>query len=583
MSQLYVDEIFGGTEASPTLQSKINDLELKKTTLSSGPNHAIGTNALSSIVNGENNIAIGENALLSNTGTGPTSGKNIAIGDNSMSNNITGNQNIAIGKDSLVNCNAGESNIAIGNQAMLGAASPLEGNDANIAIGNSALYSIDAYGSLNVSVGVNSGFNITNGNRNTFLGSSSGRIASPSMNGSTFVGHQSGESATGNFCTGVGYQAGFSGGEQGTYVGAEAGENSTGTYNVCIGSKAGTQLTTGDRNILIGRYAGANGDAPVHGIQTGSDNIVLQTGPASSASVLDTSENVFIGSGLGELSFGAATEGQNVVIGHDAGIEATNSVGKNVIIGKDAAKSADTCSQAVVIGVGAANSATKLGNSTIVGAFAGQEAGNATFSASAAFFGHLSGAISTGKQNTCIGYRAGSKLTTGDNNLLLGAYAGSVGDNPTGALDTGSNNIVLAAGDLDWSDINTNLSNSVVIGSSTQTAFYAGVNTITALSDARDKKDVKEISAGLDFIKELKPVDFIWDERKESGKRDIKDCGFLAQDLKEAEDKHGVADYLRLVDDRNPEKLLASYGRLLPVMVKAIQELSQELELLKSK
>lgn len=414
MSQLYVDEIFGGTEASPTLQSKINDLELKKTTLSSGPNHAIGTNALSSIVNGENNIAIGENALLSNTGTGPTSGKNIAIGDNSMSNNITGNQNIAIGKDSLVNCNAGESNIAIGNQAMLGAASPLEGNDANIAIGNSALYSIDAYGSLNVSVGVNSGFNITNGNRNTFLGSSSGRIASPSMNGSTFVGHQSGESATGNFCTSVGYQAGFSGGEQGTYVGSEAGENSTGIQNVCIGAKAGLHLTTGERNVLIGPYAGSNQDFPVDGIQTGSNNIVLQTG---------------------------------------------------------------------------------------VGDF----------------------------------------------------------------------------------DLGTDISNAVVLGSTSQTAIYAGVTTITALSDARDKKDVKEISAGLDFIKELKPVDFIWDERKESGKRDIKDCGFLAQDLKEAEDKHGVADYLRLVDDRNPEKLLASYGRLLPVMVKAIQELSQELELLKSK
>lgn len=415
----------------------------------------------------------------------------------------------------------------------------------------------------------------------TAIGTNAGASCT-TVTGSTYVGAQAGQAAsTANYAVGVGYQAGFSGGEQGTYVGTEAGENSTGTYNVCIGSKAGTQLTTGDRNILIGRYAGANGDAPVHGIQTGSDNIVLQTGPASSASVLDTSENVFIGSGLGELSFGAVDVGQNVVIGHDAGVEASG-VGKNVIIGKDAAKVAGSCSQAVVIGVGAAQSAGNLGNSTIVGAFAGQEAGDDEIDARAAFFGHLAGAVSTGEQNTCIGFRSGSKLTTGDNNLLLGAYAGSVGDNPTGALDTGSNNIVLAAGDNDWADINTNLSNSVVIGSSTQTAFYAGVNTITALSDARDKKDVKEISAGLDFIKELKPVDFIWDERKESGKRDIKDCGFLAQDLKEAEDKHGVADYLRLVDDRNPEKLLASYGRLLPVMVKAIQELSAKVEALEA-
>lgn len=248
----------------------------------------------------------------------------------------------------------------------------------------------------------------------TAIGTSAGKGCTTTT-GSTFIGAQAGEgSTTPSYVTAVGYQAGYSGGESGTYIGAEAGENATGTANVCIGAKSGRQLTTGDRNILIGNYAGSNGDFPVDGIQTGSNNIVLQTG---------------------------------------------------------------------------------------VGGF----------------------------------------------------------------------------------DLGTDVSNTIVLGSTSQTAIYAGVTTITALSDARDKKDVKEISAGLEFVKELKPVDFIWDERKESGKRDIKDCGFLAQDLKEAEDKHGVADHLRLVDDKNPEKLLATYGRLLPVMVKAIQELSAEVEELKSK
>ncbi len=417
----------------------------------------------------------------------------------------------------------------------------------------------------------------------TAIGTSAGK-GSTTTTGSTFIGAQAGEgSTTSSYVTAVGYQAGYSGGESGTYIGAEAGENATGTANVCIGAKAGRQLTTGDRNILIGNYAGSNGDAPVNGIQTGSNNIVLQTEQGVTADAVDTSQNVFIGSGIGKLSFGdPTTQGKNVVIGHDAGSEAIG-VGQNVIIGKDAAKTADGCSQAVVIGVGSAALSTALGNSTIVGGFAGQNAGNATFSASAAFFGHLAGGVTTGDKNTCIGYRAGSRLTTGSKNLLLGAYAGSSGDSDTGALLTGGNNIVLAAGDLDWSDIMSDVSNTVVIGSSTQTQIYAGVNSITALSDARDKKDVKEISAGLDFIKDLKPVDFIWDERKESGKKDIKDCGFLAQDLKEAEDKHGVADHLRLVDDKNPEKLLATYGRLLPVMVKAMQEMSEKIELLEKK
>ena len=30
---------------------------------------------------------------------------------------------------------------------------------------------------------------------------------------------------------------------------------------------------------------------------------------------------------------------------------------------------------------------------------------------------------------------------------------------------------------------------------------------------SRDKKDIKELGAGLDFVKELKPVEFVWNDR----------------------------------------------------------------------
>jgi hypothetical protein len=46
--------------------------------------------------------------------------------------------------------------------------------------------------------------------------------------------------------------------------------------------------------------------------------------------------------------------------------------------------------------------------------------------------------------------------------------------------------------------------------------------------------------------------------------------------LKELDD-----DYLGLVYDENPEKLEASYGRLIPVLVKAIQEMNTEIKSLK--
>ena len=89
------------------------------------------------------------------------------------------------------------------------------------------------------------------------------------------------------------------------------------------------------------------------------------------------------------------------------------------------------------------------------------------------------------------------------------------------------------------------------------------------------------LRAGLDFINALRPVEFIWDDRNEDGKHDIKDFGFIAQDLKKSQEKVEMADILKLVYEENPEKLEASYGKLIPILVKAIQELSAEIKLLK--
>jgi hypothetical protein len=68
-------------------------------------------------------------------------------------------------------------------------------------------------------------------------------------------------------------------------------------------------------------------------------------------------------------------------------------------------------------------------------------------------------------------------------------------------------------------------------------------------------KEVVELSAGLDFIKGLKPVEFVWDERDENGKHNIKDFGFIAQDLKKSQEDAQLADTLKLVYEENPEKL----------------------------
>jgi hypothetical protein len=178
-----------------------------------------------------------------------------------------------------------------------------------------------------------------------------------------------------------------------------------------------------------------------------------------------------------------------------------------------------------------------------------------------------------GNQNTCVGTMAGFNMSGSQYNTYIGWNAGF---NTT----TGNNNVCLG----NYSDAATaTSSNSITLGNSLNTILRCAVTSITSLSDARDKKDVKELGAGLEFVKGLKPVEFVWDDRNEEGKHDVKDFGFIAQDLKKSQEDAELAETLKLVYEENPEKLEASYGKLIPILVKAIQDLSAKVEVLEAK
>jgi hypothetical protein len=116
--------------------------------------------------------------------------------------------------------------------------------------------------------------------------------------------------------------------------------------------------------------------------------------------------------------------------------------------------------------------------------------------------------------------------------------------------------------------------------------FYVGLGgtvfatntTISAISDARFKENVQDIDVGLGAILALKPRKFDW----KAGKgKDIKgDRGFIAQEFEQV--------FPQLVDewaDPAPEGE-APYKSvrqdLIPVLVKAIQELAAEVNALKN-
>ena len=180
----------------------------------------------------------------------------------------------------------------------------------------------------------------------------------------------------------------------------------------------------------------------------------------------------------------------------------------------------------------------------------------------------------TGSENVAIGYSALSTVTTGNSNTAIGFAAGHTGTNN---LTIGSNNTLI--GNLAQPSSST-VSNTVTLGNASITTLRCQVTSITALSDARDKTDVQSIPVGLDFIKKLNPVTFTWNMR-DGGKVGVKDTGFIAQELMSAEDQAGLAEYLQLTYRDNPDKLEATQGRLIPILVKAIQELAAEIETLK--
>ena len=108
---------------------------------------------------------------------------------------------------------------------------------------------------------------------------------------------------------------------------------------------------------------------------------------------------------------------------------------------------------------------------------------------------------------------------------------------------------------------------------------FATNTTISAISDARLKENVQDLDVGLGAILALKPRKFDW----KAGKgKDIKgDRGFIAQEFEQV--------FPNLIDewkDNAPEGE-APYKSvrqdLIPVLVKAIQELTARVQTLEAK
>lgn len=320
----------------------------------------------------------------------------------------------------------------------------------------------------------------------------------------------------------------------------------TGVRNLAIGYQALKATTNGSDNTAIGYQSLA--------VNVGGDNNFAIGYQALTA---NTAGNNNIGIGYKVLAANVGAN-SNVAMGYQA--LTANVVGaNNVAIGDSAMVANVTGSSCVAVGYLALAANTTATNNIAIGAQAMRN--NTVGTQNIGIGQNALYTNTTGIKNTCLGQSAGYSITTGSNLTCLGYSA-----EPTAATAT----------------------NQVTLGDANVTTLRCAVTTITAISDMRDKEDIEDLTLGLDFINKLRPVQFHFDRRqdyldekdrndnkklklvKKDGSRKSKklSAGFIAQELKE------VQGWLDLVLEDNPDKLETADGKILPVLVKAVQELS---------
>ena len=116
--------------------------------------------------------------------------------------------------------------------------------------------------------------------------------------------------------------------------------------------------------------------------------------------------------------------------------------------------------------------------------------------------------------------------------------------------------------------------------------FYTNDGTVSSLSDSRLKTNVQNLTDGLDILTQLRPVTFEYNDnsvdekgRKQLGNADgVTRYGFIAQEV-ESVAPHYVNTETGMIGGEEVDDLKSmSQTRLIPMLVKSIQELNTKLE-----
>ena len=330
---------------------------------------------------------------------------------------------------------------------------------------------------------------------------------------------------------------------------------------------------------------------------------------------------------------GATSQGANSVsVGNFAG---NNTQGSNsTAIGNQAGQTSQGVNT-IAVGNGAGNNTQEIGAVAV-----GFDAGNSLQSSYAVSVGSSAGTTSQGDRSIAIGVQAGNntqsndsiaigreagKTTQGVTSVAIGQFAGQTSQatncvaigNIAGQTNQPANSTCLG------NNAQVTATNQVQLGNSSTTTYAYGA--VQDRSDERDKADIEGIHLGLDFIDALTPRSYKFDYREDyrehttemqevitqdeggnnvitheevtvpdtrelgeithdgTHKRSRLHCGLVAQEVKQVMDDLGVdfGGYQDHSINGGQDVLSIGYGELIAPMIKAIQELKAEIDILK--
>lgn len=391
--------------------------------------------------------------------------------------------------------------------------------------------------------------------------------------------------------TALGYQTmyGATGGNFNTAIGGSALSSNKGDNNTATGYGALASNTTGNDNTANGRSSLASNTTGLNNTAIGSMSLLTNIGGNNNTAI-------------GYFALLANSYGSNnTAIGSQS--LRSNKGNGNTATGNQALSSNENGNNNSAYGVGSlyynfsGSNNTGYGGSTLIS--------NVNGSANTAIgYGALRN--NDGFGNTAGGSGALANNTTGEYNTTFGTT--TLNMNFTGSYNTAvgygadlaalnlSNTTAIGYGAI------VNASNKVVIGNNDVTVIGGQVSWST-LSDGRFKTNVKEDVPGLDFIMQLRPVNYNFLPRKfeEHQRQNMPDSiknaaakraakanyseaenivhtGFIAQEVEQVVKKKGYKFNAVHTPANTTDNYSIAYSEFVVPLVKAVQEQQKQIE-----